>query len=110
MEYTTLSSLKNLQIAWCKEPVMTKKQIENLVLIAMLKGFIHAAIMPVVIMFVIAHITQSVYSLATPILYVLIASWIYMKSENKDISKMIFFRTLGVVFAGLMIYLILIVS
>lgn len=88
----------------------TKKEIEKLVLIAMLKGFIHAVIMPVVLMFVIAHITQSVYSLATPILYVLIASWIYMKSENKDISKIIFFRTLSVVFAGLMIYLILVVS
>ncbi|MBW6487507.1 hypothetical protein [Sulfurimonas sp.] len=88
----------------------TKKETKKLILIAMLKGFIHATVIPVVFMFVIAHISQSVYSLATPILYVLIASWIYMKSENKDISKTIFFRTLGVVFAGLMIYLILIVS
>lgn len=88
----------------------TKKELEKLIMMAMLKGFIHAAIMPVVLMFVIAHITQSVYSLATPILYVLIASWYYMKSENKDISKMVFFKTLSVVFAGLMIYLILIVS
>jgi hypothetical protein len=89
---------------------VTKKEIQKLVLIAMLKGFIHAAVMPIALMFLIAHITQSVYSLATPILYVLIASWIYMKSKDKDISKMIFFRTLGVVSVGLMIYFVLIAS
>lgn len=89
---------------------MTKKEIEKLVLIAMLKGFIHAAVMPIALMFLIAHTTQSVYSLATPTLYVLIASWIYMKSKNKDISKIVFFSTLGAMFVGLMIYLILVVS
>lgn len=90
--------------------MMTRKEIENFIAIAAFKGFIHAAVMPFMVMFAIAHITQNIYSLATPILYVLFASWVYMKSEDKDISKMVFFRTLGVGFAGLMIFGILIIS
>ncbi|MDD3477223.1 MAG: hypothetical protein PHI38_10170 [Sulfurimonas sp.] len=77
---------------------------------AIIKGFSHAAIMPVIVMFVMLYTTESLWGFLSPFAYVALVSFVYYKSENKDISKMIFFRTLGVVSALLMVVLLLIMS
>ena len=88
----------------------TKKEIEKLIMMAMLKGFIHAAIMPIVVMLVMLYATESLWGFLSPFAYVALVSWAYYNSKNKDISKIVFFRTLGVVSAILLVFLLLIMS
>ena len=86
---------------------MNKYQIT---LVASIKGFVHAFIMPIVIMFASLYTTESIYAFLTPFAYIAFASYVYATSKNKDISKLVFFKTLQVVLLLVLLYLLMIIS
>jgi hypothetical protein len=89
---------------------MKKEEIKRFVLLAILKGLIHATVMPIAMLYLAFSLTSNSFAFLTPFAYIAIVSIIYVMSEDKDLSKMVFFRTLMILVSLILIYLLLVVS
>ena len=89
---------------------MKKEEVKRFVLMAMIKGFVHATVMPIAMLYLAFSLTSSLFAFLTPFAYIVIVSIIYVRSEDKDISKIVFFRTLMTLMTLVLIYLLLVVS
>jgi len=87
-----------------------KNNIKKIIIVAILKGIIHASVVPISLMFAMIYLTNNLWALLTPFVYLFFAAFVYTTSKDKDISKIAFFKTLGVVFAGAIIYLLIVMA
>lgn len=74
-----------------------KNTIKNNVIIAVVKGFAHATIIPMVLMIVTNIAFSGNWGIVVAISYLFFVAIVYMTTENKDISKRIFFSTLSAI-------------
>ena len=87
-----------------------KNNIKKLVIIAIIKGIIHALIVPISLMFIMLYLTNNLWAFLTPFPYWLFVTYVYITSKDKDISKIAFFRTLEFTLTGIMMYLMVFIS
>jgi len=73
---------------------MKTQNPKQVILIAIAKGFLHATVIPISLMFAMLYYTENTLAFLTPFAYVAFASFVYAKSKNKDIAKAAFFKTL----------------
>ena len=81
--------------------MMDKQQrLKQEISIAMLKGFLHATIIPILVTVVVNYFWQG-WGLIVAMVYLIIVSLVYRKVKNKDISKKVFFFSLKMLFISL---------
>jgi len=86
------------------------KKTKKVFLLAILKGFLHALIIPIILMFLMLTITHSLWAFLTPFIWIMLATAIYIKAEDKDISAMVFFGTLKFLLVIALVFLLMIAS
>lgn len=90
--------------------IKNRDRADTVVLAATIKGISHALVIPLNIMLITMYLTGSLWSFASPLVYIGFASWFYLHSKDKDISKMVFFNTLLSMLTLALIYVLLVFS
>jgi len=81
-------------------------KIEKLIAIALLKGMVHATVVPVVISYVINYFIKGNFGGASAFTYIVLVATLYLLSKNKDISRFAYFSTIILVYGGWIAYLL----
>ena len=78
--------------------------------IAIVKGAMHALLLPALIVFLVNISVDGNYGFLTGLGYLIIPTMVYARSKKKDISKKVFFGIWKVLIVGVVIYTLLIVT
>lgn len=78
------------------------------ILVAYLKGFAHATIIPVVLMLLVNHFFSGNFGGAVSLVYIMFAWFVYHKSNNKDLSKQAFNFTISAILTFVLIVALLV--
>jgi len=78
--------------------------------IAALKGFAHAFLIPILIMFTTNVMVEGNLGFVSALGYLFIPGTVYLKAKDKDMSKLVFFWTLKGLLIIFTIYILLVIS
>jgi NCAIR mutase (PurE)-related protein len=86
------------------------KEIEKAIIVAGVKGVMHAVVVPLVILFMVNIVNSTGYGIASALVYLAFAAVIYANSTTKDISKMVFFGVWKGILVLAMLYALMVIS
>lgn len=87
-----------------------KKEIERAIIVAVIKGVMHAVVVPLVILLMINIVDSTGYGIVSALTYLVFAATIYANSTTKDISKMVFFGIWKGILVLVMLYALMVMG